>query len=69
MKTQTIHSNNMGDVLNTTTATGFRATDGVGKTVELRTETGVATIVLDNGVECAASFLRELLVKTGMTPP
>lgn len=66
MKTQTIHSNKMGDVLNTTTATGFRATDGEGKPVELRTETGSPVIVLGNGVVCTASFLRELLAKTAI---
>ena len=38
MRMQTIHSNALGDVLNETSATGFRITDDQGNVVELRND-------------------------------
>lgn len=44
MKAQTIHTNPMGEVLNVTSATGFRVEESPGRIVELRTETGRAVL-------------------------
>lgn len=44
MKAQTIHANACGDVLNVTSAAGFRVEDANGRVVELRVESGEAVL-------------------------
>lgn len=62
MKTQTIHANACGDVLNVTSATGFRVEESTGRIVELRTETGRATIHIGH-YTVTAQFLADLLTR------
>ena len=44
MKTSTIHTSTLGDVLNPSSATGFRIEESPGRIVELRSETGRALL-------------------------
>ena len=49
MKTYTIHSSALGDVLNPSSATGFRVVDErTGRSVELRVVDGKPMLVVDD---------------------
>lgn len=56
MKTSTIHTNPMGDVLNVTSATGFRVEESPGRIVELRSETGRAVLHVGHHVVTVQSI-------------
>jgi len=49
MKAQTIHSNALGDVLNESTASGFRITDNKGRSCELRVKDGMVYLLTPRG--------------------
>ena len=49
MKIQTIHKNPMGQVLNETSAAGFRITDNQGRTVDVLVEDGKAVLRTGRG--------------------
>lgn len=44
MRIQTIHTNALGDVLNESSATGFRITDNQGRSVDMRVVDGMVTV-------------------------
>ena len=60
MKTSTIHTHPMGDVLNPTSATGFRIEESHGRIVELRTETGRALLHVGRHV-VTVQFIADML--------
>lgn len=60
MKTSTIHTNPMGDVLNVTSATGFRIEESPGRVVELRSETGRALLHVGRHV-VTVQFIADML--------
>lgn len=60
MKAQTIHTNPMGEVLNVTSATGFRVEESPGRVVELRTNLGQPTIHIGHHT-VTAEFLADML--------